>query len=304
MSSKNDITETTRIIREMARIQMEYSKIKPSEFDLGIRYLYGYTRRFDDNIYVDIPVDYEEAFKRFKSDLATGRGFYGVGIMLINGLGVDKDFEKANQCFELAWSLLNENAGTNDGSFDRIIGDIYLCGKYGQPRDIQKAKARYISAAQKGDGAALYELAYQYLFGEKVTPGWKADKVKALHYAKRAVLHPHYDNKYAGYIAGSLLDEMGREDEALKYFEHAASLGQDDSQVVIGLYYEDMNVYELAVPMYRRAYEQGNVFAQFKLGYCYYYGLSIERDTQKGLRMIHNAALKGDEDAKIFLNNL
>lgn len=292
------------ITEEMRRIQINYANIKPSEFDIGMRYLYGFTRKFDDDVIVNIKVDYAEASKHFKSDLATGRGYYGWGIMYLKGLGCEKTPEKAKQCFDYAWPLLNKYADTNDGSFDRLIADIYLYGDRGQPKDLLKAKARYTSAAQKGDGPALYKLTYNYLFGEDVVPGWKSDKEKALYYAKYAVLHPHYDNKYAGYIAGSLLDEFGRADEAMNYFEHAAHLGQDDAQVVMALHWEDMDVYELAVPYYRRAYEQDNVFAQFKLGYCYYYGLSVERDTRKGLSMIHSAAAKGDEDAKIFLDHL
>lgn len=304
MSYSNEISKIKSIINEMSRIQLEYVNIKPSEFDVGMRYLYGYTRKFDDSIHVDIPIDYSEASKHFKNDLETGRGYYGWGIMYLKGLGCEKNLEKAKQCFDYAWPLLNKYADTNDGSFDRLIADIYLYGDRGQPKDVLKAKAKYTSAAQKGDGPALYELTYNYFFGEEVTTGWKTDKAKALYYAKRAVLHPHYNFKYAGYLAGCMLDELGKKDESVKYFEQAAHLGQDDAQVVMALYYEEMDVYELAVPYYRRAYEQDNIFAQFKLGYCYYYGLSVERDTRKGLSMIHSAAARGDEDAQIFLKNL
>lgn len=288
----------------MSQIRMEYVNIKPSEFDIGMRYLYGYTRKSDDSVIVDIPVDYNEAIKHFNNDIGTGRGYYGFGIMCLNGLGFDKDIGKAKQFFDLAWPLINKNADTNDGSFDRLIAEIYLHGDRGQPKDILKAKAKYTSAAKKGDGPALDELTYNYYFGEEAAPGWKADKDKALYYAKRAVLHPHYNFMSAGYVAGCILDELGKKDESIQYFEQAARLGQDDAQVEMALYFERMNVFELAVPYYRRAYEQDNVFAQFRLGYCYYYGLGIARDKPKGLNMIYDAASKGDVNAKIFLENL
>jgi len=304
MSFDREVVEIMRITKEMSQIQGEYANIKPSEYDVGERYLYGYTRKFDDRIHVDIPIDYSEASKHFKNDLESGRGYYGWGIMYLKGLGCEKNLEKAKQCFDYAWPLLNKYADTNDGSFDRLIADAYYYGDRGQPRNLMKAKAKYTSAAQKGDGPSLYSLAYNYFFGPEVAPGWEIDKTKALYYAKRSVLHPHYNYVYGGYLAGCMLDELGRGDEALKYFEEAAHLGQDDSQVVIALHYEELDVYELAVPMYRRAYEQGNVFAQFKMGYCFYYGLNVTRDTQKGLRLIYDAASKGDEDAKIFLRNL
>ena len=55
--------------------------------------------------------------------------------------------------------------------------------------------------------------------------------------------------------------------------------------------------------MYKQAAEQNNKYSQYMLGWCYYYGQGVEKNTKEGIFYIKKAALQGNESARKFLKD-
>ena len=60
-------------------------------------------------------------------------------------------------------------------------------------------------------------------------------------------------------------------------------------------------IYSEAVNWYRKAAEQGNLEAQYHLGFCYLNGRGVENDDLVGLHWINKAAKQGDGDSLCFM---
>ena len=82
-------------------------------------------------------------------------------------------------------------------------------------------------------------------------------------------------------------------DSATLYYQRAYIIEMGNDTVPGDIY--------AAIPLYRRAADLGLPAAQSYLGFCYYNGLGIQRDTEKGIRWIQQAANQGDIKAA---NNL
>jgi TPR repeat protein len=59
-----------------------------------------------------------------------------------------------------------------------------------------------------------------------------------------------------------------------------------------------------AVKWFRKAAEQGDSEAQFKLGIAYYYGKGITEDKVETIKWYRKAADQGNKDALILLKQL
>ncbi len=59
-----------------------------------------------------------------------------------------------------------------------------------------------------------------------------------------------------------------------------------------------------AVKCWRKAAEQGESDAQFKLGWCYCKGQGVEQSYEEAVKWWRKAAEQGDEDAKEALEKL
>lgn len=94
-----------------------------------------------------------------------------LGLMYVNGDGVEKEYAKAMLYFQKAFKRGNYVA-----AYD--IGAMYKNGE-GVPKDIDKAAAYFLIAARKGYGLAQYELAKIYAYQRK--------KKEFLYWAKKAV---------------------------------------------------------------------------------------------------------------------
>ena len=62
--------------------------------------------------------------------------------------------------------------------------------------------------------------------------------------------------------------------------------------------------YDEAVEWYRKAAEQGNTYAQYNLGNCYYYGNGVPQDNTEAAKWYRKAAEQGDADAQYMLGEL
>jgi hypothetical protein len=66
----------------------------------------------------------------------------------------------------------------------------------------------------------------------------------------------------------------------------------------------DQKKYDAAVPLFRKAAEQGNAFAQYSLGYAYANGRGVPKDNEKAKEWYRKSAAQGDEGAKKRLAEL
>jgi TPR repeat protein len=116
---------------------------------------------------------YADALRFFSraADRGEAGAQFAMGLMLANGLGVDKDYAKALDWFRKAAAQGNSDAQTN-------IGYLYANG-WGVPQDYQKSMEWYRKAADAGDSTAQYNLAMQYLDGDG-TPKNPAEAAKWL----------------------------------------------------------------------------------------------------------------------------
>jgi TPR repeat protein len=62
--------------------------------------------------------------------------------------------------------------------------------------------------------------------------------------------------------------------------------------------------YAEAVKWYRKAAEQGDVYAHFNLGLCYYNGQGVPQNKAVGIKWMKKAAQQGYEAAKNTLEGL
>ena len=66
----------------------------------------------------------------------------------------------------------------------------------------------------------------------------------------------------------------------------------------LGVQAFDARQYEASVEHYRKAAELGHSGGQNALGYCYYYGLGVERDYEKAVEWYRKSAEQGNEKAQ------
>lgn len=62
--------------------------------------------------------------------------------------------------------------------------------------------------------------------------------------------------------------------------------------------------YGEAVEWYRKAAEQGNAYAQYNLGNCYYYGNGVPQDNTEAAKWYRKSAEQGNADAQYMLGEL
>jgi TPR repeat protein len=100
----------------------------------------------------------------------------------------------------------------------------------------------------------------------------------------------------------------GNYKKADKLFKKAANQGNADAQYKLGdMYYDCKGVetdypdYQKAFYWYKKAANQGNAKAQYKLGNMYYGGKGVEKDYQKAIYWYKKAANQGNADAQIVL---
>lgn len=178
---------------------------------------------------------------------------YRLGWMLQNGIGTEKDIERAKKyyeksaklgnlfvCYSLAKLILAEEnptiteikkaveyleqASTSGNQFAQYsLGKFYLNGKYVE-KDIDKAVGLFELSSEQGNEYAAYQLGKLYLMGEDIPK----DIPSAI---KWLLLSAEKGNQYAQYLLGKLY-LMGEgapkdKDAAIKWFTLSAEQGNE-----------------------------------------------------------------------------
>ncbi len=130
--------------------------------------------------------------------------------MYYNGLGVERDYEKAIEWYSKAAEQGYSTAQNN-------LGNMYYNG-LGVERDYEKAIEWYSKAAEQGNKRALNSLAWTYhLMG---------DYEKALPWAEKAI-EAMPDNPNVIDTLATVYEDLNRYDEALEQFEICLKLYEE-----------------------------------------------------------------------------
>ena len=96
--------------------------------------------------------------------------------------------------------------------------------------------------------------------------------------------------------------ENKRYNDAIPLYRKAAEQGNADGQNGLGNCYKNGNGvtkdYNQAVQWYRKASEQGNAIAQYNLGECYYWGYGVTKDYNQAVQWYRKAAEQGYANAQ------
>lgn len=173
------------------------------------------------------------------------------------------------------------------------LGDNLYDGRWGLPANKEKAYGWWRKAADKGEPAAMYFIAYGYSVGEC----FEVDYGLSLMYALSS---SEYKFPRAFRILGRAY-EYGRfvdkdVDIALDYYQKAVSLGDMLSLCNIGgIYYWDKEEYKKAWDYYCRAEkaaDEGKTKSGLpyrRVGLCYYYGKGVDMDEVKAIEYLLKA---------------
>lgn len=240
---------------------------------------------------------------------------YRIGIMYLNGLGTEQDYDKAKEYLEMAAEAGNTYAMNrlamiyiDEGNIEMLpkaidyltkaatkgkncmaqytLGNIYSSDKYGM-QDMDKAIYWYEKAESGGNEFASYKLGKIYL-GAK-------DYVNAVKHLEMC------NNKYAYYsLAKIYLDEtneMFNPEKGIGYMEKAAEEGNQFAMYRMGnIYYQGTYTekdIDKAVYWYEKAENSGNEYASFRLGKIYY----EQKDYEKAISHFE----KCDNDNALYL---
>ena len=268
-----------------------------------------------------------EGFQKLVSDVADDKLLYRLGSMTMNGIGCEKDKQKAIGYYARAAELKNDNALYELGKL-LIEGKVIF-------QDIEKGIDMLTSAAETNQNARYY-LAKLYLSGEIV----EQDIEKAI-----AMLETCTDNPYAMYMLGKVYTDCKYVapiyTKAENYFKLAAEKGLDCAEYALGKLYlserykhiplaekylsaavghgNSYAMYALAklylsgelpknvekvFELLIRAYENGNSMGAYALGKLYLYGCEVERDVDAARYWFTQAQNMGNEYAANMLQNL
>ncbi|MCU7929116.1 MAG: sel1 repeat family protein [Candidatus Thiodiazotropha sp. (ex Dulcina madagascariensis)] len=175
-----------------------------------------------------------------------------------------------------------------DGSRIRIsAGDIKMTA------DTRKLEL----LVEKNDIAAITELAEIYMYDMPMNKEKAVDLFK-----KGAALGDPYLTWSLGdalYYGEGIEESI---EEAIKYYETAASLGQAEAMTALGVYYIndalDAPNFRKAIPYYQQAANLGEPNAFHNLGVCYSNGSGVERNDSKAYALFLAAAKLDHEEAQ------
>jgi uncharacterized protein len=255
----------------------------PSTSNLGLLYYQGQA----------VSKDLTKATQLFRiaAEAGLAQGQENLGFSYRDGLGVPRDLAEAMKWFRRA-----ADQGHTGSMVD--IGRMYRSGR-GLPKDLNEAIKWFTLASDKGDPLGTVNLGWLYGF-EETAP---KDEVKAFRLYLKAAEQGQPDALYELYFSynngsGVAEDRV----EARNWLAKAAEAGLADAQCELGFYNEAhigwipyyraaiSNNMPEAVKWYRLAVDQGSARGKLLLGYCYIEGRGVEKDEERGLELVRQAA--------------
>ncbi len=248
---------------------------------------------------VGVDKDYEKAIYWYQQaagqELADAQ--YNIGICYLNGFGVGTDYEQAAYWFQKAADQEHTIAEYNMG---------YFCENgMGVAQDYERAAYWYRKAAEKGYAEAQTNLGVLYGYGA----GVEQDFGKAAYWFQKSA---EQGEPVGQYYFGSLYQDgygVDQDYEQMAYwYQKSAEQGYARGQCNLAIIYEEglgvEQSYEQAAYWYQKAADQGYVIAQSNLGVLYANGTGVEQDYEKAAYWYQKAADQGNSPAQKFLGYL
>ncbi|BCL40070.1 tetratricopeptide repeat protein [Nostoc sp. MS1] len=202
---------------------------------------------------------------------------YNLAALYAQGRGVEKDYTVA-----LSWYINASQAGEIEAAF--IIGTMYAQGE-GVAQDFDVAQQWWMKAAAQNHELACLYIGHLYNYGD----GREVDPISAANWYLKA-----WDTDFdeaEPYIV-NLLPKL----------KDLADLGSTQAQAALGaIYLIGYADYSQAVSWLTLAAAQNHPEAMRLLGYCYLQGEGVNRDETQALDLYRRAAEQGDKFAQFKL---
>jgi C-terminal peptidase prc len=246
--------------------------------------------------------DYTKAYELFIKSIDNPISLYNLGVMYLNGYGVETDSAKSTTYFSKAIKLFHLPDFQLQPGYQRTYGICYEFG-YGIEKNLPEAVKWYRKAAEQGDARAQVNLGLCYYNGY----GVQKNRTEAVKWYRKAAEQGDARVQFnlgVYYYNGDGVDK--NLPGAVEWFRKAAEQGHARAQVNLGLcYYNGYGVQKNrteAVKWYRKAAEQGHAEGQFYLGFCYDYGHGVEENLTEAMKWYQKAAEQEHEKAKTVVS--
>ncbi|WP_300968218.1 MobP3 family relaxase, partial [Faecalibaculum rodentium] len=228
---------------------------------------------------------------------------YRIGKMYLAGLGTDQSYETAALWLERAAEKSHKYA-------QYTLAGLYAKGQ-GVEKDLKHAFSLYHASAMQGNPYASYELAKMFRDGTgTVKSAGQADEHFQDAFSGFLVLEGQsHDDKLQYRLGQMLYQGIGTErdeEEAVRYWQQAAKLGNVNAQYALGKFWLDTGTGDVhqAAEWLEKAADAGNTSAQYVLAKLYLEGRLGEKDAEKAGELFQKAAEQGNGFAAYRLGRL
>ncbi len=228
---------------------------------------------------------------------------YRIGKMYLAGLGTDQDYETAAHWLDRAAERSHKYA-------QYTLAGLYAKGQ-GVEKDLKHAFALYHASAIQGNPYASYEMAKMFRdgTGTKKSAGQAEEHFQDAFSGFQVLEEQSHDDKLQ-YRLGQMLYQgigtEGDEEEAVRYWQQAAKLGNVNAQYALGKLWLDTGTGDVqqAAAWLEKAANAGNTSAQYVLAKLYLEGRLGEKDVEKAGKLFQKAAEQGNGFAAYRLGRL
>lgn len=235
---------------------------------------------------------YEMSKKYFFSEAVINLGY----IYFYGGYGIQKNYEKARECFESAADVFD-----SDSRF--ILGLFYEKG-YGVKQDYSEALKHYKIAAKQRNSKAFLHLGNFYYFGK----GIPIDVLRAKYYYELSA----QDNNSDAFLMLGVIYCSGDGVEidfnkGKEYFELSASQNNSEALFLLGMMYLTgipiNKDFTRAKSYFELSAQLNNVRALNILGLLYENGNDVEQDFVKARNYYELSSQLNDSKSSFYLGN-
>ena len=224
-----------------------------AQFNLGIAWINGSAGT----------VNYDQARYWWEKAAAQGQRIaqYNLGVLYDEGRGVSQDYRLAAQ-----WYRKAAQQGFISAQYN--LGNLYRDGK-GVPQNAYIARDWQEKAAAQGDRDAMYALGSLYQQGALGISG-NGQHALAFYWLEQAAMRGNPRAQYE--LGGRYLRGEGvprSEETALKWWQAAADLGDQEAITALARHYRDAGAREQALGWYRKAIDSGDHSAYAEIGRLY-----------------------------------
>lgn len=217
-------------------------------------------------------------YAKKSADLGNAYAQYLVGNCFADGVGVEKDLKNA-----FAYHKKSAEQNYAPGLYE--VGRDYIYSR-GTENDDAKGFECTQKSADMGYPKAVFQLGKLYRFGYGVLQD--ADKALA-YFVKSGEMGVAlgYRNAAMMYDDGIGIDSDYR--VARKYYELAADMEDPYCMSFMGDFCQNDKEYKKAIEWYENAIKKNSVIAMYSLGKMYFNGIGVDKDEQKGKKLVNQA---------------